>query len=361
MDQRIRLCTAADGVRIAYAESGQGPPLVKTANWLTHLEYDWNSPVWRHWLTELSTGMTLVRYDERGCGLSDWEVPEISFEAWIRDLEAVVDAEGLERFPLLGLSQGAAVAVAYAVRHPERVSGLVLYGGYARGRLRRDPGPAARAEIETLRNLISLGWGRENPAFRQVFATMLLPEASREQMRWLTELQRVSTSVENALEIERTTYDIDVSELARQVTAPTLVLHARDDVMMPFSEGRELAALIPGARFVPLDSRNHVLLEDEPAWPRLLELVRGFLGVDEPNAGREDGRFPQLTERETEVLEAVARGLSNDEIAGRLCISPKTVRNHITRIFRKLHVERRAQAIVLARERGLGRGATPPL
>lgn len=359
MDQRIGLCTATDGVRIAYAKSGHGPPLVKTANWLTHLEHDWDSPVWRHWLTELSTGLTLVRYDERGCGLSDWEVPEISFEAWIRDLEAVVDREGLDRFPLLGLSQGAAVAVAYAVRHPERVTGLVLYGGYARGRLRRDASPTARKEMETLRHLISLGWGRENPAFRQVFATMLLPDASREQMQWLTELQRVSTNVENALEIERTSYDIDVTEIAGQVTAPTLVLHARGDVMMPFSEGRELAALIPGARFVPLDSRNHVLLEDEPAWPRFLDVVREFLGVVEPGAAREDDRFPELTDRETEVLEAVALGLSNDEIAGRLSISSKTVRNHITHIFSKLGVERRAQAIVCARERGFGRSSTP--
>ncbi|MGD2069083.1 MAG: alpha/beta fold hydrolase [Gemmatimonadota bacterium] len=360
MDQRIRLCTADDGVRIAYAKSGQGPPLVKTANWLTHLEYDWDSPVWRHWLTELSAAQTLVRYDERGCGLSDREVDEISFEAWIQDLEAVVDAEGLDRFPLLGISQGAAVAVAYAARHPERVSALVLYGGYARGRLRRDPSPRAKQTAETLESLLALGWGRNNPAFRQVFATLFMPEASPAQMDWLAELQEVSTSAENALRIERTSYYIDVRDQARHVSAPTLVVHARDDAMIPFDEGRELASLVPDARFVPLDGRNHVLTEDEPAWPRFLEVVRDFLGVRPPDARPEESHFAELTDRETEVLEAIARGLSNDQIASELHISPKTVRNHITRIFRKLGVERRARAIVLARERGLGRDATSP-
>jgi pimeloyl-ACP methyl ester carboxylesterase/DNA-binding CsgD family transcriptional regulator len=371
VDQRIRLCTAADGVRVAYAKSGSGPPLVKTANWLTHLEHDWTTPVWRHWLTELSRGQTLVRYDERGCGLSDWDVADISFEAWVRDLEAVVEAEGLDRFPLLGLSQGAAVAIAYAVRHPERVTRMVLYGGYARGRLQRDPTPQARREAETVEGLLALGWGRNDSAFRQALATLLFPDATPSQVKWLADLQRVSTNGENALRIERTSYDIDVREAARKVDVPTLVLHSRADAMIPFSEGRELAALIPGAELVPLESRNHVLLEDEPAWPRFLEVVREFLGVapaagpdESPAVGRgragRDGRLAKLTDREAEVLDAVARGLSNDEIAAALHISPKTVRNHITRIFRKLGVERRAQAIVRAREHGLGQEATRP-
>ena len=353
MDQRIQLCTADDGVRVAYAKSGRGPPLVKTANWLTHLTFDWDSPVWSHWMEELSAGRTLVRYDERGCGLSDWDVPEISFESWIRDLEAVVDAEGLERFPLLGLSQGAAVAVAYAARHPDRVTRMVLYGGYARGRFERDSSERARREAETLENLLTLGWGQENPAFRQAFATLLMPDATAEQMDWLSELQRVSSNAENALRIERTSYGIDVREEARRVEAPTLVMHARDDAMIPFSQGRELAALIPDARFVPLQSINHVLLEDEPAWPTFLEHLRDFLGMEPPPEADPRG-FPELTDREREVLEVIARGLSNDEIAEALYISPKTVRNHITRIFRKLDVERRAQAIVRARERGYG-------
>lgn len=361
MDQRIQLCTAHDGVRVAYAKSGQGPPLVKTANWLTHLKFDWESPVWTHWMTELSTGRTLIRYDERGCGLSDWEVPEISFESWIKDLEAVVDAEGLDRFPLLGLSQGAAVAVEYAARHPERVTHLVLYGGYARGRYERDPSERAKREVETMENLLVLGWGQENPAFRQAFATLLMPDATPEQMDWLSELQRISTNAENALRIERTSYGINVRDAARRVRAPTLVMHARDDSMIPFSQGRELAALIPGAEFVPLDSINHVLLEDEPAWPRFLEQVRGFLGIETGGADEAGGAaFEELTTREREVLDAVARGLANDEIAEELYISPKTVRNHITRIFRKLGVDRRARAIVRAREQGYGRASSPP-
>ena len=357
MDQRIQLCTAGDGVRVAYAKSGQGPPLVKTATWLTHLKFDWDSPVWRHWMTGLSAHHTLIRYDERGCGLSDWDVPDLSFEAWVRDLETVVDAEGLDRFPLLGVCQGAPVAVAYAARHPERVSRLVLYGGFARGRLAGDPSPRTVREAEMLANLVSLGWGRENPAFRQVFTTLFIPEATEEQLQWFTELQRLSATAENALEIGRTVFDIDVRELAPRVTAPTLVMHARGDAMIPFHRGRELAALIPDARFVPIDSPNHILLEDEPAWATFREHFRHFLDVDAGSA--EPASFPELTDREREVLDAMARGLSNDEIAGELFISPKTVRNHNTRIFRKLGVERRARAIVQAREQGYGRNGVP--
>lgn len=357
MDQRIHLCSTGDGTRLAYARSGRGPPLVKTANWLTHLKSDWDSPVWRHWLTELSTHRTLVRYDERGCGLSDWDVPEISFDAWVEDLEAVVDAEGIDRFALLGVCQGAAVAVAYAARHPDRVSRLVLYGGFARGRLAGDPPEPTRREAETLANLVALGWGQENPAFRQVFTTLFLPEATPAQMQWYTELQRISTNTSNALAIGRTVFNTDVRDLAPRVTAPTLVLHARGDAMIPFRRGRELAALIPEARFVPLDSRNHILLEEEPAWGEFLHHVRDFLRVETGGDGSADPEtpFPGLTAREREVLDVIARGLSNDEIAETLCISPKTVRNHITRIFRKLGVSRRARAIVRAREHGYGR------
>lgn len=356
-EQQIQFCTSSDGVSIAYARSGSGPVLVKTANWLTHLEFDWTSPVWRHWLSQLATGHTLIRYDERGCGLSDRDVAEITFESWVRDLEAVVDAAGLDRFPLLGISQGAAVAVTYAARHPERVTRLVLYGGYLRGRLLRDPSPRARREAEVMEQLIEIGWGRENPAFRQVFATLLMPEAKPEQMAWLTELQHVSATAENAARIERASHGADALADARRVSAPALVLHARGDAMIPFDEGRKLAAHLPDARFVPLDSRNHILLADEPAWPRFLELVRDFLAVPEGEADAMPAstRIGELTARERTVLDAVARGLSNDQIAAALSISPKTVTNHITHIFRKLGVERRAQAIVVAREHGLGR------
>ena len=274
--QQIRFCRAPDGVRIAYATTGHGPPLVKPANWLTHLDVDWNSAVWRHWLTELSREHTLIRYDERGCGLSDHDVADLSFDAWVNDLEAVVDAEGLERFPLLGLSQGCAVAVAYAARHPERVSGLVLHGGYAVGRHHRDPTPQQDIEADLFINLIRVGWGHDNPAFRQVFGTLFLPEGSVEQWQWFCDLAR-TVPVENALRIEQMRHAIDVREQAAALDVPTLVLHSREDAMTPFEGGRRLAALVPRARFVPLESKNHVLLESEPAWGVFLEEVRAFL------------------------------------------------------------------------------------
>jgi pimeloyl-ACP methyl ester carboxylesterase len=361
-EQRIHFCTAPDGVRIAYAVAGRGPPLVKAANWLTHLDHDWRSPVWRHWLRELARDHTLIRYDERGCGLSDWELDDFSFEAWVRDLELVVDARQLDRFPLLGISQGAAVAVAYAARHPERVSRLILYGGYARGRLRRGATPRQVEEAEVLQQLTRVGWGRANPAFRQVFALLFMPDATPERHRWLDELQRDSTSPENAVRFERVFHHIDVTDLAPRVRAPTLVLHAREDGMVPYEEGRILAALIPDACFVTLESRNHVLQEEEPAWPHFVEELRAFLAVGAAAAppAAERAPFSDLTDRERDVLELIALGLANAQIGHRLFISHKTVRNHITSIFRKLDVPSRAQAIVVARVAGFGRDAVEP-
>lgn len=363
--QEIRLCMTSDGVRIAYATAGHGPPLVKAANWLSHLEYDWQSPVWRHWLAELSAHHTLVRYDERGCGLSDWDVGALSVETWVSDLEAVVDAQGLERFPLLGMSQGGPVAITYAVRHPERVSHLILYGTYARGRHNRDARQEEREVNELLMQMMRVGWGKDNPAFRQVFTTLFIPEAKTEQMRWFNDLQRVSASTENAIKIRSTNGDIDVVELAQQVSVPTLVLHAREDALVPFEEARILAALIPGARFVPLEGKNHILLADEPAWEHFLAEVRTFVGVGAdataPGVAGDAELLAELTEREVEVLDLIARGLTNEEIAEHLVISPKTVRNHITSIFSKMGVTHRAQAIVRAREVGLGAGSADSL
>jgi pimeloyl-ACP methyl ester carboxylesterase/DNA-binding winged helix-turn-helix (wHTH) protein len=281
LEQRIRFCTAPDGVRIAFATSGAGPVLVKPANWLTHLEYDWESPVWRHWLRELSRRFTLIRYDERGSGLSDHEVDDLSFDSWVRDLETVVDAAGLDRFPLLGISQGCAVAIAYAVRHPERVSRLVLYGGYVQGVLARARTAGEREEAELLTRSMPSYWGRDNPAFRLFFAARFVPDGTQEQMQWFSELTRVTTSPEIAVRLRTASSKIDVTELAPRVRAPTLVLHANGDAAVPFDQGRLLAALIPGARFVPLEGRNHVLLEAEPAWPRFLDEVQRFL-AEEP-------------------------------------------------------------------------------
>ncbi|HEU4721566.1 MAG TPA: alpha/beta fold hydrolase [Gemmatimonadaceae bacterium] len=283
LEQRIRFCTAADGVRIAFATSGSGPVLVKPANWLTHLEYDWESPVWRHWLRELSGRFTLVRYDERGSGLSDRDADDLSFDSWVCDLETVVDAAGLDRFPLLGISQGCAVAIAYAVRHPERVSRLVLYGGYVQGVLARARTDSEREEAEMLTRSMPSYWGRDNPAFRLFFAARFVPDGTQEQMQWFSELTRVTTSPEIAVRLRTAASRIDVTDLAPRVRAPTLVLHANGDAAAPFDQGRLLAALIPGARFVPLEGRNHVLLEHEPAWPRFLDEVERFL-AEEPAA-----------------------------------------------------------------------------
>ncbi len=272
----IHFCTASDGVRVAYATAGQGPPLVKAANWLNHLEYDWQSPVWRHWLQELPMDHLLIRYDERGNGLSDRDVDDISFEAFVRDLEMVVDAAGLDRFALLGISQGCAVSIAYAVRHPERVTHLVLYGGYARGQRKR-ASPEAIEQSEAMLTLMRHGWGLDNPAFRQIFTSRFIPEATQEQWQWFNDLQRVTVSPENAVRIRRVIDEIDVELFLSEITTPTLVLHCRDDAAVPFEEGRRMAARIPSSRFVALEGRNHLILEDEPAWPRFLQEVRAFL------------------------------------------------------------------------------------
>jgi pimeloyl-ACP methyl ester carboxylesterase len=270
--QEVHFCTASDEVRIAYASAGQGVPLVKAANWLNHLEYDWHSPIWSHLLHALAAERRLIRYDERGNGLSDWDVDDISFEAFVRDLETVVDAAGLERFSLFGISQGSAVSIAYTVRHPERVDRLILYGGFARGRARRNP-----EQAETLLALIRQGWGSDNPAFRQFFTSLFVPDGNPEQMQWFNDLQRITTSPENAVRIMQATGQVDISDLLPQVRVPTLVLHARNDAAVPFDEGRRLAAGIPGARFVALESRSHVIVEKEPAWSRLLEEITAFL------------------------------------------------------------------------------------
>jgi pimeloyl-ACP methyl ester carboxylesterase/DNA-binding winged helix-turn-helix (wHTH) protein len=274
LNQEVHFCTASDGVRIAYALAGQGPPLVKAANWLNHLEYDWQSPIWSHLLHELASRYQLIRYDERGNGLSDWDVADISFEAFVRDLESVVEATKLKRFALLGISQGCAVSIVYAIRHPERVSHLVLYGGFARGRTRRDPDHS-----KTLLSIVEQGWGKENPAFRQFFTSLFFPDGTPEQMQWFNDLQQMTTSTENALRIMRATGELDISDLLPQVKVPTLVLHCRNDAAVMFDEGRRLAAGIPGAKFVTLESRNHLVLESEPAWEKFSSEMTAFLAT----------------------------------------------------------------------------------
>ncbi len=351
MNPQIRFCRSFDGTGIAYATTGKGPPLVRAPHWLTHLEYESCNPVWNPWIASLSRSHTLLRMDERGCGLSDREGVDISFEAWVRDLEAVVDSAGLGQFALFGHSQGGAIAVEYAVRHPERVSHLVLLGAYARGQMKRDPTPERVAELEALLKLVEVGWGRDDPSYRQLFSTQFMPGGSLAQHDSMSELQRMSATPACAVRIIRSVFEIDVRESAPKVSCPTLFLHARRDRRVPFEEGRLFAGLVPGARFVPLETDNHILLPQEPAYRQFFDALQAFV----PGDGARRPGFPDLTAREAEVLDRIAKGHSNSQIAEGLGLSEKTVRNHITRIFDKLAVESRAQAIVLARDGGFGR------
>ena len=355
VNQHVQFCEAPDGTRLAYAVGGAGPPLVRTANWVSHLEYEWQNEVRRPALEALTQHFTLLRYDQRGCGLSDWGVKDISFDIWVEDLNAVVDAAGFHRFSLLGSSQGCAIAIAYAARYPERVTHLMLYGGFVLGKLKRDLTEQQREEARTLIKIIELGWGKGTAEFRQVFTTQFMPDASLEQQRAFNELQRISTSSENAARIVSEFDSIDVRQLAGKVRAPTLVLHARGDARVPFEEGRRMAGLIPGARFVPLESRNHVLFQSDPAWQQFIDEVVSFPGAAaHEDRDRPGAHLPALTTREQAVLELVAQGRKNSEIARALSLSEKTVRNYVSVVLEKLQLSSRSEAIVVAREAGYG-------
>ena len=321
MEQQIRFCTSADGTRIAYATAGQGPPLVKAANWLNHLEFDWQSPIWGHLLRGLAEDRQLVRYDERGTGLSDRDVENMSFESWVSDLGAVVDAAGLDRFALLGISQGGPVAIAYAVQNPERVSQLILYGTYARYPQSPDA-EKQREYTDAVLVLMKQAWGRNNSAFRQMFTTYFIPDGTTEQMRWFNDLERESASPENAARIYKEFRNLDVRELAPKVTAPTLVLHCRRDQACPFRFGRELASLIPGARFVPLEGRNHLILEDDPARDVFLAEIRRFLGVKTADS--------PLGERAIHARQAMQEPAQTGEIGGAVGVESHEARSSIS-------------------------------
>ena len=275
--QDIHFCTATDGTRIAYATVGTGPPLVRAAHWITHLDYDWQSPVWRHWLVGLARGRQFIRYDERGCGLSAHDVDDFSIDAFVRDLEAVVDDLALERFPLLGVSQGGPIAISYAARHPERVSHLILLGAYAHGRLRRATTEEQRREALLQFEIARVGWGRPDATFRRFFTSTFIPDASPELWDSFAELLRRTTSAENAAQMLESWAELDVADAATRVQAPTLLLHARDELRVPEEQAHLLASLIPNSRFVPLDSRNHLLRPAEPAWTQFLTEVDHFL------------------------------------------------------------------------------------
>lgn len=351
MVQSIRYLKTRDGVRLAWGVLGQGPTLVKAANWLSHLTYDLESPIWRHWIEFLSQHFRLVRYDERGSGMSDWEVADLSPARWGEDLEAVIEASDPgEQFVVLGMSQGAATAITYAVSHPERISRLILYGGYSKGWMHRPESDGYR-RYRAIVDLVQLGWGKDNPVFRQLFAAQFVPGATPEQFTWFNELCRRTTTPEIATRLLEARGDLNVRDLLPRVRVPTLVLHARHDEIVPFEAGKQLAAEIPNAEFVPLDSRNHILLAEEPAWPHFKDAVLEFTGRPR-TAGAEDPLLATLSVRERQILAAVVSGQSNSEIGAALFLSEKTVRNSLTRIFEKLGVRTRTQAAVLARDRG---------
>jgi pimeloyl-ACP methyl ester carboxylesterase/DNA-binding CsgD family transcriptional regulator len=352
--QRIRTLRADDGVTLAWAETGSGPTLVKAAHWLTHLQYEWDSPLWRHWLQYFASRFRLVRYDERGFGMSEREVGDTTLERSTADLETVVEATAPgQRFLLLGISHGAASAIDYTVRHPDRVEKLILYGSFKHGIMRSDNEPAKRRFLAML-ELLRSGWAKDNPTFRQLFTTTFLTEATPQQIEWFNDHCLKATTPQNAVRVLELRSQLDITELLPQVRVPTLVLHTRGDRIAPLWQAKIIAATIPDAEFVELDSPNHILLEEEPAWSAFCAAIDAFAGVGDAAIPGADGQtaFAALSTRERDVLALLTEGLANAQIAGRLAISEKTVRNHLSSIFDKLGVWTRAQAIVFARDHG---------
>jgi pimeloyl-ACP methyl ester carboxylesterase/DNA-binding CsgD family transcriptional regulator len=347
--QRVRYLKASDGTQLAWAESGAGPLLIKAANWLTHLEYEWESPVWKHWIHFFSGHTRFVRYDERGCGMSDWRIGTLSVDQWTEDLEDIIAAAQPEApVTLLGISQGATACINYAVRHPERVARMILYGGYVHGAFRRGT-PESQAAHRAMIELARVAWAEDNSTFRQVFTSRFIPGGSQQQLQWFNDLCLKTTAGDIAAKLFEARANVDIEALLPQVRTPTLVLHASKDEVIPLSEGRLLASGIAGAEFVELDSRNHVLLEGEPAWLKFREAVLSYI---EPRSAGAQAVFAALSPRERELLVLIAKGLSNAHIAQRMLISEKTVRNHASNLFDKLGVWSRAQAIVFARDHG---------
>ena len=350
-EQQIRFCTSPDGTRLAVATLGEGPPLVRAATWLTHVEKEPYNLFTRHWVAELSRDNTLVRYDSRGCGMSERDVERISMEAWLEDLEAVVSNLEIERFPLFGMSQGAAIAINYAARHPDKVSHLILYGACARGLLKRNPPPKVVEAAQAMLKAAEMGWGADSSSFRQVFISQLLHDATAEQQRAVDEVQRLTISGANAVRFMKEVFDIDVRDAAPRVQCPTLVFHAKEDPCFPFEEGRLLASLIPNARFVPLASKNHLPFETEAAWPLFLSEFRAFL----PSSGsgsrsHSAGAKSPLTLRQVEILRQVGLGQTDKQIARKLSLSPRTVEMHVANALLALNCRTRAEAVRRATE-----------
>ena len=347
----IRFCTAAGGAKLAIGTYGSGPPIVRAGTWLTHVEYDTTSPLTAHWCEELARHHRYVTYDGRGCGLSDREAHALSLDVFVGDLEAVVDGLGLARFPLVGMSMGAPVAVAYAAKHPERVSRLVLLGGFHRSYLSaKNPDPRVLEEADVLLKCARLGWGTGNPALRQVFVAKFMGESTEAQRQAFDERQRVTSTAAVAEAYLRAMFAFDVKEIAPRVACPTIAFHSRSDQLILFEQGRTLAGLIPGARFVPLESKNHLPFRDEPAWEALVAALRPFLDEE---SGAQPAPEKDLTSRQLDVLRGVARGLTDKEIARELSLSPRTVEMHVARTLAALGCANRAEAVRKASARGL--------
>ena len=344
--QQVRFCRAPDGARIAYAVHGDGPPLLISTCWLSHLQFDWESPVWRHFLVDLGKFATVIRFDERGHGLSDWDVTDHGLEARIGDLEAVADAAGFDRFALMAMAQGGPVAVAYATRHPERVSRLMFYGSYSSV---LEGISADELELQdTFGQLIKVGWARPDSTFRRVFTSLMIPGATEEQMRWLDDLQRVAVSATTAVAARQQRMKADVEALLPALDFPTLVLHSVGDRMNSFEYGRHLAASIANARLVALESDNHIVLEDEPAWALFVEEVRRFMEPDGQPPSSSERLDGLLSLRELEVLKLVAAGRDNVEVAAELNLSTRTVERHLQNIYGKLGLQGRSARIAAA-------------
>ena len=354
--KKIRFCTSRDGTRIAFATCGEGPPLLLAQHWVHHIEQDWDSVIWQPWLEMLTRRNSVIRYDWRGCGLSDREGVELASDRYLDDLTAVADAAGLSRCILFGMAQGARISMAYAARNPERISQLVLYQPSTGGRGAPGRSPEQAQEERTRFMAMELGWQSHQQAYVQFFTSMYIPGGTSEQVRAYSDLLCLTTSPATAIAMQRSFHMTDVRDAVPKVRCPTLVLHSRDNAIVPFDEGRAVAALIPGARFVPLESGNHILLDHEPAWRHLVDALDDFLPelAGTPIA---PAALEVLTARENEVLELVAQGLDNTTIGKRLGISERTARNNVSIILSKLGVNTRAKAIVRAREAGFGRKA----
>jgi len=355
--QQIRFCTSRDGTRIAYATCGAGPPLIWVAHFIHHLKFDWDSPVWRPWISLLAKRHTLIRFDFRGFGLSDRNDVAFTFEKLVEDFEAVVEASGVERFALFAMSGGARVAMPYVIANPDRVDRLVLYGTSPSGPLSLDAPPAQVESMQVQLKTLELGWPQDMPGFGTFHSSLHIPDATPAQTRSFDNILRLASSVGNAVALLRTIVMSDMRALLPQVRCPTLVLHPRQSAILAFDDGRVVASLVPDARFVPLESRNHILLDTDEAWEQFASEIDEFLSV--PGNNSPALVLDRLTSREQEVLEYVAQGLSNGGISTRLKIAEKTVRNHVSIILGKLGASSRAHAVVIGRDAGFGRRTSP--